>query len=85
MRDTSPEDDRAFTALFAERSGSERVEMTCAMFDDAKALVEADLRSRNPGITLAQLRRAIFDRLYFGDFDRAAHSRFLAALETDAT
>ena len=80
MRDTSPDVDAAFTALFAERSASERLRMTCEMFDDAKALAVAGIRAGDPGISPADLRVALFDRLYFGDFDAAAQSRIRAAL-----
>jgi len=33
MSDTTPEADAAFTAMFAERSASDRVKMACGMFD----------------------------------------------------
>lgn len=80
MRDTSPEVDAAFTALFAARSASDRVRMTCEMFDDAKALIAADVSARCPGISPADLRVQIFDRLYFGDFDAPTRDRIVAAL-----
>ena len=80
MRDTSPDVDASFTALFATRSPSDRVRMICDMFDDAKALVAADIRSRCPGISLADLRIQMFDRLYFGDFDAATRDRIVSAL-----
>jgi hypothetical protein len=73
----------AFTALFAGRSGSDRVRMACAMFETAKALVAANLMTQDPGLTPAELRARMFDRLYFGDFDAETRSRFVAALFTD--
>ena len=91
MKDTSPETDRAFTALFAARSPSERLRMTCAMFDDAKALAEAGIRAANPDITTADLRIQLFERLYFGDFDEETRTRMIEALrqaefrETDSS
>jgi hypothetical protein len=72
----------AFTSLFAGRSGSDRVRMACGMFDAAKLLVAADIRAQHPDISPADLRRRMFDRLYFGDFDADTRSRFLAALVT---
>jgi hypothetical protein len=50
------------------------------MFDDAKALIAADIRSRCPGISPADLRVQMFDRLYFGDFDAATRDRIVSAL-----
>ena len=70
----------AFTALFASRSDADRLRMTCEMFDDAKALVAAGIRAMDPGISLAELRRRMFDRLYFGDFDPDTRMKFRSAL-----
>jgi hypothetical protein len=50
------------------------------MFDDAKALVAAGIRLRQPDITPAEFRVQMFERLYFGDFDEAMRARILAAL-----
>jgi hypothetical protein len=80
MRDTQPEVDAAFTALFAARSGSDRVRMACGMFDAAKALATAGIRAGHPAISPADLRQQIFDRLYFGDFDAATRARLISAL-----
>ena len=81
MKDTTPETDAAYMALFAAASGSERVRMTCEMFDTAKALIAADVRNRQPGISPAALRIQIFKRLYFGDFDAETEARIVSALE----
>ena len=80
MRDTSPEIDAAFTALFAKQSGADRVRMTCEMFDAAKALVAADIQANYPGISAAELRLEMFDRLYLGDFDTDSRTRIRSAL-----
>jgi hypothetical protein len=80
VRDTSPQDDAAFTALFAARSGAERLRMTCQMFDDAKALAAAGILAEDPGIAPDELRRRIFDRLYAGDFDPETRMKFRSAL-----
>jgi CMP-2-keto-3-deoxyoctulosonic acid synthetase len=82
MKTTDVDAEAAFTALFAARSGSDRVRMACAMFDAAKLLVAADIRGQHPGISPADLRRQMFDRLYFGDFDADTRSRLVAALFT---
>ena len=80
MRDTTPETEAAFTALFAERSVVDRLKMACAMFDTAKALVAAGIRAANPGISPADLRVQVFDRLYAGDFSADARARIVSAL-----
>ena len=80
MRDTSPEVDAAFTALFASRSASDRVRMACGMFEAAKRLVAADLRRQDPNITPPELRVRMFDRLYFGDFPSARRARIISMM-----
>ena len=80
MRDTSLEDDATFVALFARRSGADRLRMTCEMFDDAKALVAAGIRAGDPNISPAELRRRMFDRLYVGDFDPDTRIKFRSAV-----
>jgi hypothetical protein len=80
VRDTAPDVDAAFTAMFAGRSASDRVRMACEMFDAAKSLMAADIRDKCPGISPADLRVQMFARLYFGDFDAATMARISAAL-----
>ncbi len=80
MNDTRPDVDAAFTALFAGRSATDRLKMTCDMFDAAKALAAAGIRAGQPGISPADLRIRLFDRLYFGDFGPDARARIVAAL-----
>jgi len=80
VRDTSPDVDAAFTALFAARSADDRIRMTCDMFDVAKALIAADIRDKCPGISPADLRVQMFDRLYLGDFDAETRARITSAL-----
>jgi hypothetical protein len=80
VNDTPPSTDAAFIAMFASRSGSERVEMACAMFDDAKALAEANIRAQHPNISASELRVKLFERLYFDDFDPETRRRIAALL-----
>jgi hypothetical protein len=49
------------------RSGSERLQMGCAMFDTARAFALANLRRRSRND--AELRIHLFVRTYGGDFD----------------
>lgn len=80
MRETALETDAAFAALFAGRSAGDRVRMACDMFDAAKKLMAADIRSTCPEISAAELRVQMFARLYFGDFDAETMARISAAL-----
>ena len=80
MRDTAPEVDAAFTALFASRSPEERLEMMSEMSADAKVLIAADIRARNPSISHRDLRVEMFKRLYWSDFDQGTLEWFLMAI-----
>ncbi len=80
MKDTAPDVDSAFTARFASLTPEERLTMMSDMFDDAKALMAADIRARNPGSTPRDLRVEMFKRLYWNDFDPATLARFVASI-----
>jgi hypothetical protein len=80
VRDTSPRDAAAFTALFAARSAADRLRMTCEMFDAAKMLAAAGIRAMQPDISDDELRRRIFDQLYAGDFDPDTWTKFRSAV-----
>jgi len=43
--------------------------MGCSMFDTARRLALASLRTQNPRLTPGELRQALFRRFYQGDFD----------------
>ena len=64
MNDTTPEAAARLAALFAQRSGSDRVRMACEMFTLARALMVANILAESPGITAAELRVRIFERTY---------------------
>jgi hypothetical protein len=71
MNDTPPEVDRMFTTLMMQRSESDRAMMAFEMFDLARTLMTADIRSRDPGISDVELRVQIFERTYGTDFEAA--------------
>ena len=75
MNDTPADVTVAFTALFMQRSEGERAMMAFEMFDMARALMTADIRARQPGITDAELRVQIFERTYGAEFDEADRVR----------
>ena len=85
MNDTSASVEARMRELLAQRSGSDRVRMTCDIFDLARALVVAKIRVEHPDISATELRVQIFERTYAGDFDAKAHARIVARLRaTDA-
>ena len=68
MKDTPPDVEEQFAALFRQRSGSDRVRMACEMFDLGRALMVANIKAQHPGIAGAALRVKIFERMYGSDF-----------------
>ena len=80
MNDTPPEVEERLNALFAERSGSDRVRMACEMFTLARALMVANIRAEAPDITATELRVKIFERTYGADLDLEDRARIVARL-----
>lgn len=68
MTDTSAEVQDQFDKLMAQKTGSERVEMMFSMFATAKAIVASSIVAARPGIAEAELRAAVFERIYVDDF-----------------
>lgn len=67
MKDTPEAVQNFYRTLLMRRSGSERLQMGCAMFDTARAFVRASLRA--PSHSDDELRVRLFIRTYGGDFD----------------
>lgn len=82
MTDTPPEVETRLNALFAARSGSDRVRMTCEMFTLARVLMVANIRAGAPDISFEELRVKIFERTYGGDLAAETRARFIARLRT---
>ncbi len=82
MSDTSPEVARRYRELLLRRSGEERLKMGCSMHAAAKALVRASILERDPLVSSAALRQALFLRFYGDDFDADARAKILHALGT---
>ena len=80
MNDTSPEIEARLAALYASRSGSDRVRMACEMFDMARALVVANICAEAPAIAAAELRVRIFERTYGEDLDAETRARVIARI-----
>ena len=78
MNDTPEAVQNFYRRLLMRRSGSERVKMSCAMFDTARAFARASLRGRSPNDN--ELRVHLFVRTYGGDFDAETVERISAWL-----
>jgi hypothetical protein len=82
MNDTSPEMDARYRNMLMQRSGEERLKMGCAMFETARALVEASIREQDPQATPEAVRKGLFLRFYGHEFDAASREKILAAIES---
>lgn len=71
MKDTSPAFEKRYRDALMARSGIERLEMCCAMFEDALVLIEAGIRAEHPNIAESELRRLMLFRLYGNDLPAA--------------
>ena len=80
MNDTPEAVQNFYRALLMRRSGSERLQMGCAMFDTARALARASLRGHSHNEH--ELRVHLFVRTYGGDFDAETVQRISAWLST---
>jgi CMP-2-keto-3-deoxyoctulosonic acid synthetase len=80
MTDTPPDVEARLAALYARRSGSDRVRMACEMFTLARALVVANIRADTPDISAADLRVKIFERTYGDDLVPDDRARVIARL-----
>ena len=80
MTDTPPDVEARLAALYAQRSGSDRVRMACEMFAMGRALVVANIRADTPDISAADLRVKIFERTYGDDLVPDDRARVIARL-----
>ena len=83
MIDTPPDVQARFDELMRQRSGNDRVRMMSDMFDFAKSLVLSNLREIHPGVTDAELRVLLFDRLYGEEIDPDQRLDVLARLRKE--
>ena len=78
MNDTSASVAKQYRALLMARSGSERLLMTCDMFDSARRIVLAGLPGDPANTT--ERRVALFVRLNGADFDAPTRARITAKI-----
>lgn len=80
MNDTSPEVRERYRRMLMLRTGAERVEMACRMFDAARMLVRASLGDPDGVDSSAEMRVRLFLRTYGRDFDTETTRRIVARL-----
>ena len=78
MNDTSASVAKQYRELLMARSGSDRLRMTCDMFDSARRIVLAGLPGDPANTT--ERRVALFMRLYGADFEAPARERIIAKI-----
>jgi len=80
MNDTPEAVQNFYRTLLMRRSGSERLQMGCAMFDTARAFALANLRLLSHSNDALRVR--LFVRTYGGDFDAETVEQISAWLST---
>jgi len=80
MKDTINDSEIETFRRYAEVAPIDRLRMVSEMFESAKRLITASVRSTEPDISETELRVRIFDRLYVDDFDEATKVKLRAAL-----
>jgi hypothetical protein len=80
MNDTPEAVQHFYRTLLMRRSGSERLQMGCAMFDTARAFARASLRVLSHSDETLRVR--LFIRTYGGDFDPETAERIAEWLST---
>jgi hypothetical protein len=83
MTDTPNEVAARYRELLMRRSGAERLEMGCRMFDTARALMRASLGDPLGTDRSRDMMARLFLRTYGADFDPMTRDRIAAWLRTD--
>jgi len=84
MRDTPVEVEAHLRSLYASLTPGERLRKACSMFDTGVTLIKAGILHEQPEISDAQLREAIFRRLYSDCFSEEELQRIIAYLQQAA-
>jgi hypothetical protein len=80
MTDTPPAIQERYRRMLMQRSGVERLQMACAMFDAARILVRAGLGDVTQTNHTPEVNAKLFVRTYGGDFDAPTTARIVAHL-----
>ena len=70
MNDTSVKMTEFYQDLIMKRSGEDRLKMGCSMFETAKEIVKSSILEQNPGMSLSDLKKAVFVRFYGHEMDK---------------
>lgn len=81
MTDTSQKITARLQALYSSIQGWQRLEMGGGMFDDAKHMVIAGIRSKNTGLAAKDLKKLLFLRIFGNDFPKHKIERILSHLD----
>jgi hypothetical protein len=80
MSDTSPATEAYLTARYGELSPGQRIEMACGMWTAAVTMVRAGLGETVAGLSEAEQRVMLVERLYSGDLTPAVMAALVARL-----
>ena len=83
MTDTPHEVAKLYRDLLMRRSGSERLEMGCRMFDTARAFMRVSLGDPSGTDRSREMMTQLFLRTYGADFDPMTRDRIAAWLRAD--
>lgn len=75
MTDTPAQMEQAYRDLLMRRSGAERLEMGCRMFDTARAFMRASLGDPSGTDRSGAMTAQLFLRTYGADFDPVTRER----------
>lgn len=81
MNDTSPEMEKRYHDMLMRRSGMERLEMGCSMYDAARTIARSSILNESPGLTEHELKEKIFLRFYGLDFSESQKQKIIAGLK----
>ncbi len=81
MNDTTPEIAEKVREMFRMKSGAERLEMGCSMYDTSRYLVKRAILENNPQISETALRQELFLKFYADDFSLEQQQKILRYLE----
>jgi hypothetical protein len=84
MSDTTRAVADRYRALMLEQSAAFRLHMACEMFDAARQLMIAGIKTEDPDISDGELRVRIFKRTYGREFTTEEQARIVARLRREA-
>lgn len=80
MNDTTSSIEIRMAQMIASRTPLERLKMASSMYDSAKALMRASLKSKDDSLSEAQIRTKIFLRIYGDCYTHSEIHRIVKAI-----